>query len=66
MDEIARSQIIREYYQRLTSIGGKARAAALSPERRSAIAKKAARASAKVRKLKARKRKEESRKNSLR
>lgn len=60
MHEQTPEQIIREHYRKFASIGGKARAAALSPERRSAIAKKAAKASARVRKLKARNKKKES------
>lgn len=60
MNERTPQQIIAEYHANLASMGGKARAAALGPERRSAIARKAAKASAKVRKANARNKKKES------
>jgi hypothetical protein len=51
------SMELRAYLQKLGRKGGKSRAKALSPQRRSAIARKAAAASAKVRSAKAKGRK---------
>lgn len=59
MNDSIREEIAREVRSEFGRIGARARAASLSPERRSAIAKKAAKASAKVRKSKARNRKKE-------
>lgn len=58
-------EIVREYHSKLASKGGKARAANLTAEERSAIAKRAAKVSARVRKRNARNKKAKSKKNSL-
>lgn len=44
MDELNPQQIIREHFAALGRLGGAARAAKLSPERRKAIATKASKA----------------------
>lgn len=53
MDEDAIQDAIAAYARRIASLGGKARAKKLSPERRREIATKASKAAAKARSLKA-------------
>lgn len=60
MSDRSPEQIIFDYLSERGRKAALARAAKLSPQRRSAIAKKAAKASARVRKLKARNKKKES------
>lgn len=55
-------EIVAEYRSEFAAMGGRARAAKLSPERRRAIAHKAAKASAKSRKAKKRNEKKETEK----
>ena len=57
MDEDQRNDAVAAYVRRIASLGGKARAKALSPERRKEIAAKASKAAAKARRRKAKEKK---------
>jgi len=54
MNEDQREDAVAAYIARITSMGGKARAKALTPERRKEIARKAGKASGEARRKKAR------------
>jgi hypothetical protein len=59
MDEDQRDDAVAAYIAKITSMGGKARAKVLTPERRKEIATKASKAAAKARRQKARKKRKE-------